>query len=108
VRHSNAFVLESGLLDKRAVSRSTRSLRSGAAPAVRSLDQGETHWCCSSVLNEADVFSLLAESLSAEIQLVLADEAEVTAGDSASAGVLAVVSWVGSKLVWHLRFAVKL
>ena len=56
----------------------------------------------SSVLNEANLVSLLSEGLAAEHQVVLANEAEVAAGDAAGAGVFSVVAGVGSKLVGHL------
>jgi hypothetical protein len=56
----------------------------------------------SSVLNEANLGSVLSECLSAEHKIVLPDEAEVAAGDSASTGVLAVLAWVGLKLVRHV------
>lgn len=56
----------------------------------------------SSVLNEANLVSLLSEGLAAEHQVVLANEAEVAAGDAAGAGVFSVVAGVGSELVGHL------
>jgi len=39
----------------------------------------------SSVLDEADLFSVLSECLSAQQEVVLSDETEVTACDAASA-----------------------
>ena len=44
---------------------------------------------------------MLAESLSAEQEVVLSDEAIVAVGDSAAAGFLAVLSGVGSELMGH-------
>ena len=57
---------------------------------------------CSSVLDEADLFCLLSERLSAEHELVLSDEAKVAAGDSALTGVLAVLAGVRFELVRHV------
>ena len=57
---------------------------------------------CSSVLNEANLVSVLSECLSAEHDVVLSDEAEVAAGDSAGTGVLAVLAGVRLKLVRHV------
>ena len=57
---------------------------------------------CSSVLNEADVFCLFSESLSAEHELVLSDETEVAAGDSAAAGVFTILAGVRFELVRHV------
>lgn len=59
-------------------------------------------WSCSSVLNEANLGSILSESLSAKQEVVLSDQTEVAAGDSAGAGILAVLSWVRLKLMWHV------
>lgn len=56
---------------------------------------------CSSVLDEADHVGLFAESLTAEHEVVLPDEAVVAVGDSAAAGFLAVFPGVGAKLVRH-------
>ncbi len=55
----------------------------------------------SSVLDEADLFGLFSESLSAKHELVLSDETEGAASDSAGSGVFAVLSGVRSKLVRH-------
>ena len=55
----------------------------------------------SSVLNEANLISVLSECLSAKQKVVLSDEAEVAAGDAAGAGILAVLAWVRLKLVRH-------
>lgn len=56
----------------------------------------------SSVLNKADLLSVLSEGLSAEQQVVLSDETKVAAGDSASTGVLSVLSGVRFELMWHV------
>lgn len=56
----------------------------------------------SSVLNEANLLCLFSESLSAKHELVLSDETEGAAGNSAGSGVLSVLSGVGFKLVRHL------
>ncbi len=56
----------------------------------------------SSVLNETNMASLFSESLSAEHEIVLSDEAEAAAGDAASAGILSEFSGVRSELVWHV------
>lgn len=55
----------------------------------------------SSVLVEPNHVGLLAESLSAQKQVVLPDEAFVAVGDAAAAGFLAVLSGVRSELVGH-------
>lgn len=57
---------------------------------------------CSSVLNEANLLSVLSEGLSAQEQVVLSDETKVAAGDSAGTGVLSVLSGVRFKLMWHV------
>ena len=56
---------------------------------------------CSAVLVEADGVSLLTEGLTAEQEVVLPDKAIVTVGDSAGAGLLAVLSGVRAELVRH-------
>ena len=57
---------------------------------------------CSSVLNKADLVSVLSEGLSAEHNIVLSDKAEVAAGDSAGTGIFAVLAGVRLKLVRHV------
>ena len=57
---------------------------------------------CSSVFNEADLFSVLAECLSAKHEVVLSDETKVAAGDSAGTGIFAVLAGVRLKLVRHV------
>jgi hypothetical protein len=57
----------------------------------------------SSVLVETNHGGLLAESLSAEQEIVLPDEAVVSVSDSATAGFFAVLSGVRSKLVGHCK-----
>lgn len=57
---------------------------------------------CSSVLNEANLVSVLSEGLSAEHNIVLSDESKVAAGDSASTGIFAVLAGVRLKLVRHV------
>lgn len=56
---------------------------------------------CSSELGEANLGSILSESLSAEHEVVLSDKTEVAAGDSASTGILAVLAGVRLQLVRH-------
>ena len=55
----------------------------------------------SSVLDEADLFSVFSEWLSAQQEVVLSDETEITAGDAASAWVLSVLAGVRFELVRH-------
>ena len=55
----------------------------------------------SSVLNEADLLSILSESLSAHHDVVLSDETKVAASDAAAATVLAELAGVRLQLVWH-------
>lgn len=56
----------------------------------------------SSVLNEADLLSILSESLSAHHDVVLSDETKVAAGDSAAAAVFTELSRVRFELMWHV------
>jgi hypothetical protein len=56
----------------------------------------------SSVLNETDHVGLLAESLTAEHEVVLPDETFVTVGDSAAAAFFAVLSGVRAELMRHV------
>jgi hypothetical protein len=55
----------------------------------------------SSVLNEADLLSILSESLSAHHDVVLSDETKVAASDAAAATVLTELAGVRLQLVWH-------
>ncbi len=57
---------------------------------------------CSSVLDEADLFSVFSEGLSAHHDVVLSDETKVAAGDSAAAAVLTELSGVRFELMWHV------
>lgn len=66
---------------------------------MSSYDEAETGR--SSVLDEADLLSILSECLSAEQEVVLSDETEVTAGDAAGAAVLSVLAGMRLQLVWH-------
>lgn len=56
----------------------------------------------SSVLDEADMLSILSKSLSAHHDVVLSDETKVAAGDSAAAAVLTELSGVRFELMWHV------
>jgi len=56
----------------------------------------------SSVLDEADVFSVFSEGLSAHHYVVLSDETKVAAGDSAAAAVLTELSGVRFELMGHV------
>ena len=55
----------------------------------------------SSVLNEADLLSILSESLSAHHDVVLSDETKGAASDAAAATVLTELAGVRLQLVWH-------
>ena len=49
---------------------------------------------CSSVLDEADLFSVFSEGLSAHHDVVLSDETEVAASDAAAATILTELAGV--------------
>ena len=56
---------------------------------------------CSSHFLEADLLGLLSEASSADVELVLSDEANAVGAATAAAGVLAVLSGVSVLLVGH-------
>ena len=58
---------------------------------------------CSAGLGEADLSSLLAEGLSAQVETILSDDSFGGSGNSAVSvlGIFAVLSGVGAELVRH-------
>ena len=56
---------------------------------------------CSAELLKSDELSLLSEGSSGHVDTVLSDETLAGSGDSASSGVLSVLSWMTVQLLLH-------